>query len=69
MQVDLILSIKAKLTLDGGYNRLDALPDIERTVQDKVRTMTVLVKQGALEPKPVQAVITLESIQLSELDT
>lgn len=48
---------------DSGYTREMTLPEIEKWVRERLRSVQILIKQGGSEPKPVRATFDLKQIR------
>jgi hypothetical protein len=68
MHVTYALKIEATLEKSGDYavEHKATLPEFFDWAKDQTRYLTVLIKEGATEPKPVRATITVKSVTVTE---
>jgi len=52
-KVKIQLQITANVEIDGDYYRNDNMAKIEELLQDKIRSIGILIQEGATEPKKV----------------
>lgn len=63
MKIQVIIDIITPYVLtDTGYTSNMTLPEIEQWAADRVRSLQVFLKEGGLEPKPVNASFRTKAI-------
>lgn len=67
IEVDVDITTLFKIS-DTGYTREMTLPEIENWARDKLRSVTIMVKEGGTEPKPVLATFKLRGIRFTPED-
>lgn len=63
MRINCSFDISTVFTVsDSGYTRNMTLPEIEKWAKDHMGSITVLLKEGGGEPKPVRAKMRLAGV-------
>lgn len=56
MRIEVVTEIKASFVIsDTGYTAKMTLPEIEKWVNDKLKNINILVKEGILDPRYIDA--------------
>lgn len=69
MRIEAVFAIEVPFQVsDTGYTRTMTLPEIETWAKERMRSITVLLKEGGTEPKAVAATISLQQIRFTPDD-
>lgn len=66
MRIQVVTTISTEFVIDdAGYTSTMTLPEIEKWAKDRLRSVSVLLKQGGTEPKLVQANFKIEQVRFT----